>query len=168
MNFFLDQFQSANNLQLSSLESDSLTKTLILDLSQGLGREVSTLGTQMKAAFGAFWKEVLCEGQLMEGKIDPGNPAVLIISATTLQSLEFLRGIRPWTRECPAAKLFSKHMKVDDQQEDESIDETGDCNNGSWSLDTGINSLGLCSQDRRPSRRSSFPVGSSCILSSNQ
>ena len=54
LNFFLDQFQSANNLQLSSLESDSLTKTLILDLSQGLDREVSTLGTQMKAAFGAF------------------------------------------------------------------------------------------------------------------
>ena len=53
-------------------------------------------------------------------------------------------------------------------QEDESIDETGDCNNGSWSLDTGISSLGLCSQDPRPSRRSSFPVGSSCILSSNQ
>ena len=53
-------------------------------------------------------------------------------------------------------------------QEDESIDETGDCNNVSWSLDTGISSLGLCSQDPRPSRRSSFPVSSSCILSSNQ
>ena len=104
----------------------------------------------------------------MEGKIDPGNLAVLIISASALRSLEFLRGIRPWTRECPAAKLFSKHMKVDDQQEDESIGETGDCNNGSWSLDTGISSLGLCSQDRRPSRRLSFPVGFSCILSSNQ
>ena len=38
-------------------------------------------------------------------------------------------------------------------QEDESIDETGDCNNGSWSLDTGISSLGLCSQDPWPSRR---------------
>ena len=39
----------------------------------------------------------------MEGKIDPGNPAVLIISASALRSLEFLRGIRPWTRECLAA-----------------------------------------------------------------
>ena len=38
----------------------------------------------MKAAFGPFWKEVLCEGQLMEGKIDPGNPAVLIINASAL------------------------------------------------------------------------------------
>ena len=54
------------------------------------------------------------------------------------------------------------------QQEDESIGETGDCNNGSWSLDTGISSLALCSHDRRPSRRSGFPVGSSCILSPNQ
>ena len=54
------------------------------------------------------------------------------------------------------------------QYEDESISETGDCNNGSWSLYTGISSLGLCSQDRRPSRRSGFLVGSSCITSSNQ
>ena len=53
-------------------------------------------------------------------------------------------------------------------QEDESIGETGDCNNGSWSLDTGISSLGLYSQDRRPSQQSGFPVGSSCILFSNQ
>lgn len=115
LNFFLDQFQSANNLQLSSLESDSLTEACVLDLSQGLDQEVSTLGKQVKAAFGPSWKEVLCEGQLMEGKIDPGNPAVLIISASALRSLEFLRGLRPLTRECPAAKLFSKHMKVDDQ-----------------------------------------------------
>ncbi|RVW14193.1 hypothetical protein CK203_102227 [Vitis vinifera] len=124
LNFFLDQFQSANNLQLSSLESDSLTgsfllsflfKACVLDLSQVLDQEVSTLGKQVKAAFGPSWKEVLCEGQLMEGKIDPGNPAVLIISASALRSLEFLRGLRPLTRECPAAKLFSKHMKVDDQ-----------------------------------------------------
>lgn len=115
LNFFLDQFQSANNLQLSSLESDSLTEACVLDLSQVLDQEVSTLGKQVKAAFGPSWKEVLCEGQLMEGKIDPGNPAVLIISASALRSLEFLRGLRPLTRECPAAKLFSKHMKVDDQ-----------------------------------------------------
>lgn len=30
LNFFLDQFQSANNLQLSSLESDSLTGSFLL------------------------------------------------------------------------------------------------------------------------------------------
>lgn len=45
----------------------------------------------MKAAFGPSWKEVLCEGQLKDGKIDPGSPAVLIISAAALRSLEFLR-----------------------------------------------------------------------------
>lgn len=45
----------------------------------------------MKSAFAPSWKEVLCEGQLIKGKIDPGNPAVLIISASALRSLEFLR-----------------------------------------------------------------------------
>ena len=66
--------------------------------------------------------------------------------------------------EAPAAPMETVPL----QQEDELIGETGDCNNGSWSLDTGISSLGLCSQDQRPSRRSGFPIGSSCILSLNQ
>ena len=64
---------------------------------------------------------------------------------------------------------YSQHLLHHaQQQEDESIGETGYCNNGNWSLDTGISSLGLYSQDRLSSRRSGFPVGSSCILSSNQ
>jgi hypothetical protein len=47
----------------------------------------------MKAAFGPSWKQVLCEGKLVEGIIDPGNPAVLIISTSALRSLELLRSV---------------------------------------------------------------------------
>ena len=45
----------------------------------------------MQEAFGPSWKEVLSEKQLVEGKIDPGCPAVLIISTSALRSIELLR-----------------------------------------------------------------------------
>lgn len=45
----------------------------------------------MKAAFGPSFKEVLCEKQLVEGKINPGSPSVLVISSSALRSLELYR-----------------------------------------------------------------------------
>ncbi|XP_042514669.1 protein CMSS1 isoform X2 [Macadamia integrifolia] len=114
LNFFLDRFQSSNGLKLSSLELEAIKDTCILELSQGLERDAETLSKHVKAAFGASWKEVLCEGKILEGS-DPGSPAVIVISTSAIRSLELLRGLRPLTKECCGAKLFSKHMKVDDQ-----------------------------------------------------
>ncbi|KAG6748647.1 hypothetical protein POTOM_048576 [Populus tomentosa] len=90
-------------------------KTCFVELSQESGQDVMALGSHMKAAFGPSWKQVLCEGKLVDGIIDPGSPAVLIISTSALRSLELLRGVRSLTKECHAAKLFSKHMKVEEQ-----------------------------------------------------
>uniref|UniRef100_A0A5B7BHH7 Protein CMSS1 n=1 Tax=Davidia involucrata TaxID=16924 RepID=A0A5B7BHH7_DAVIN len=115
LSFFLDQYQSANGIQLSSLELEPIKDACIVKLPEGLAQNFSTLGEHMKDAFGLSWKEVLCEKQLLEGKNDPGNPALLIISLSALRSLELLRGLRPLTGECHAAKLFSKHMKIEDQ-----------------------------------------------------
>ncbi|GKV37731.1 hypothetical protein SLEP1_g45726 [Rubroshorea leprosula] len=115
LRFFLNQFQSANGVQLSSLELESIKDTCVVDVSQDLSQDGSCLGKHMKAAFGSSWKEALCEGQLLEDKIEPGSPAVLVISTSALRSIELLRGMRSLTRECRAVKLFSKHMKVDEQ-----------------------------------------------------
>ncbi|GAV58954.1 hypothetical protein CFOL_v3_02487 [Cephalotus follicularis] len=115
LSFFLDQFQSANSIQLSSLELDSIKETCIVDLSGDIGEDMETLGKHMKKAFGQSWRQVLCQGQLVEGLIDPGSPAVLIISTSALRSIELLRGVRSLTKECHSAKLFSKHMKVEEQ-----------------------------------------------------
>ncbi|BBG93517.1 hypothetical protein Prudu_001550 [Prunus dulcis] len=87
----------------------------ILDLSESLDQDVSLLGKHVMAAFGPSWKEELCEKHLLDGKIDPGSPAILIISTSALRSIELLRGLRALTKECHAAKLFSKHMKVEEQ-----------------------------------------------------
>ncbi|XP_043720329.1 protein CMSS1 [Telopea speciosissima] len=114
LSFFLDRFQSANGLKLSSLELEPIKDTCMLELSQGLEQDAETLSEHVKAAFGTSWKEVLYEGQILGG-IDPGNPAVIVISTSAIRSLELLRGLRPLTKECCGAKLFAKHMKVDDQ-----------------------------------------------------
>ena len=45
----------------------------------------------MKGAFGASRKEELCEGQVVEGEIGVGSPALLVISLAALRSLELLR-----------------------------------------------------------------------------
>ncbi|XP_010245777.1 PREDICTED: protein CMSS1 isoform X2 [Nelumbo nucifera] len=114
--FFLDRLKSANNrLKLSSLEMESMADTCIVELLQDLEQNAGNLSKHMKAVFGKSWKNVLCEGQLLEGKVDPGSPAVLVISSSALRSLELLRGLRPLTRECQAAKLFAKHLKVNEQ-----------------------------------------------------
>ncbi|GAB2298098.1 hypothetical protein Dimus_032170 [Dionaea muscipula] len=115
LSFFLDQFQSANGIKLSSLELDSFKDTCVVELCKGLDQDASNLGKHMKYAFGTSWKEVLSDGKLVEGMIDPGSPAVLVISSSAVRSLELIRGLRSVTKECPAVKLFSKHIKVEDQ-----------------------------------------------------
>ncbi|OIW06862.1 hypothetical protein TanjilG_18244 [Lupinus angustifolius] len=115
LGFFVEQFQSANGLQISSLELESLKDTCILELPQDSHLDVNMLGENIRPAFGTSWKEELCEGKLVEGKIDAGSPSVLIISSSALRCIELLRGFRSFTKECHAVKLFSKHMKVEEQ-----------------------------------------------------
>jgi len=62
-----------------------------LKLSEGISQDAGNLGRHVKDTFGSSWKEVLFEDHLIEGKIDPGNPAVLVISASAIRSLELLR-----------------------------------------------------------------------------
>ncbi|XWS09307.1 hypothetical protein CRYUN_Cryun40dG0074300 [Craigia yunnanensis] len=115
LSYFLGQFQSANGVQLSSLDLESIKDSCILDVSQELGQDVIRLEKHIKEAFGAKWKEELCEGKLIEGGIEAGSPAVLVVATSALRSIELLRGMRSLTKECHAVKLFSKHMKIDEQ-----------------------------------------------------
>lgn len=104
----LNFLQSAMGIQLSSLELESLKDRCILEADS----DVEMLGKNIKAAFGASWKEVLCEGQR---KVDAGSPAVLILTSSALRCIHLLRGFRSMTKQCHAAKLFSKHMKLQEQ-----------------------------------------------------
>ncbi|XP_057734906.1 protein CMS1 isoform X2 [Arachis stenosperma] len=119
LRFFVDEFQSAKGVKLSSLELDSLKDSSILTLPHSSvsdsDSDVKILGNNIKAAFGASWKQVLCEPGLVPDQVLPGSPAILIVASSALRSLHLLRGFRSFTKECHAAKLFSKHMKLEEQ-----------------------------------------------------
>ncbi|XP_038906103.1 protein CMSS1 isoform X2 [Benincasa hispida] len=117
--FFLDEFQTANDVQISSLEFESMKDRCILGPPESSVQDDKTLVKHIKEAFGSSWKEVLCKGKLFEGKTEPGSPAVLIISTSALRSIELLKGFRSLTEECHAVKLFSKHMKIEEQRGDD-------------------------------------------------
>ncbi|KAK4803936.1 hypothetical protein SAY86_003753 [Trapa natans] len=115
LKFFVDHYQSANNVQLSSLELEAINENCILNLRPGSDKDDKSLGKQIKAAFGSSWKEVLYEKNLIEGKVDPGSPVILILATSAIRAIEVLRGFRSLTTECHAAKLFAKHIKVEEQ-----------------------------------------------------
>ncbi|XP_020571426.1 protein CMSS1 [Phalaenopsis equestris] len=117
LDFFLDRFQSANKSKLSPLELEAYRDTCMVELSKDANQDAENINKHIKDAFGESWKEVLCDGNLFEGTIEPGSPAVLIISVSALSSLELLRGLKVYTKNCRPAKLFAKHMKVEEQIE---------------------------------------------------
>ncbi|KAI3795071.1 hypothetical protein L1987_37715 [Smallanthus sonchifolius] len=112
LQFFIQQYQSANGIQLSSLELESFTDACIVKLSESVVQDVSNLSEHMKASFGSSWKEALCKKQQNS---EPGSPTLLTISLSALRSLELFRSLKPFTKECPAAKLFAKHLKIEEQ-----------------------------------------------------
>ncbi|KAI3975301.1 hypothetical protein MKX01_033541 [Papaver californicum] len=67
-----------------------LPNSCIFKSPEDLKQDAGSLHKHMKVAFGKSWKAELCEGQISEGKIDAGNPAVLVISTSALRALEFL------------------------------------------------------------------------------
>ncbi|CAN6462341.1 unnamed protein product [Victoria cruziana] len=113
-NFFA-RLGSSVGVTLSTLEMEEISDSSVVELPKSLGRDVANFNRHIKAVFGDSWKETLCQSQLVEGKVDAGSPAVLIVCASALRSLELLKGLRTLTRECRAVKLFSKHMKVEEQ-----------------------------------------------------
>lgn len=61
------------------------------ELSPTVDQDVNNFSEHMKATFGVTWKDVLSDGKFLEGKIDAGCPALIVISASALRSLELLR-----------------------------------------------------------------------------
>jgi len=60
----------------------------VVPLAEGRDQDVESFGDHVKGAFGASRKEELCEGQVVEGEIGVGSPALLVISLAALRSLE--------------------------------------------------------------------------------
>ncbi|RLM73310.1 protein CMSS1 [Panicum miliaceum] len=115
LEFLLRSFERAGKMRLSPLELDSYSEGCMVPLAEGRAQDVESFGDHVKGAFGGSWKEELCEGQVVEGEIGVGSPALLVISSAALRSLELLRGLKMFTKECRPVKLFAKHLKVEEQ-----------------------------------------------------
>lgn len=115
LEFLLRSFERAAKMRLSPLELGAYSEGCMVQLAEGASQDVESFGDHVKGAFGATWKGELCEGKLVEGSIDAGSPALLVISLGALRSLELLRGLKMFTRGCRSVKLFAKHMKVEEQ-----------------------------------------------------
>ncbi|XP_058771966.1 protein CMS1-like [Vicia villosa] len=119
LRFFVNQFQAANGVHLSSIELESLKDTTILELSNSQSTDtdldVKFMAGDVKASFGDSWRKVLCESELVEGKIAAGSPSVLVVSYSALRSIHLLKGFRSVTKLCSPVKLFSKHIKLQEQ-----------------------------------------------------
>lgn len=115
LDWFISAFQAATGTQLSSLELQEIPENSMLELSNTMGRNIENLMKHVKAIFGPSWEEVLCEGNVVEGNVEPGCPSLLIISSSAIRCVEILRGMKTLTTKCHAAKLFAKHIKIEEQ-----------------------------------------------------
>ena len=85
----------------------------MVQLAEGASQDVESFGDHVKGAFGATWKGELCEGKLVEGSIDAGSPALLVISLGALRSLELLRdAIVPWVTPLMMARLVTDSSRL--------------------------------------------------------
>ncbi|KAL9269100.1 hypothetical protein AKJ16_DCAP14472 [Drosera capensis] len=91
LRFFLDQYQSALGVTLSSLELESIKDTTIWKLPENANQDANDIGKHIKDSFGSSWEQELSEGKLVEGTINPGSPAVLVVSSSAIRSLELSR-----------------------------------------------------------------------------
>lgn len=115
LDWFISAFQAATGTQLSSLELQEIPENSMLELSNTMDHNIQNLMKHVKAIFGPSWEEVLCEGDVVEGNVEPGCPALLIISSSAIRCVEILRGVKTLTTKCHAAKLFAKHIKIEEQ-----------------------------------------------------
>ncbi|XP_066349629.1 uncharacterized protein [Miscanthus floridulus] len=115
LEFLLRSFERAAKMRLSPLELDSYSEGCMVKLTEGAAQDVESFGDHVKGAFGSSWKEELCEGNHIDGEIAVGSPTLLVISSSALRSLDLLRGLKMFTKECRPVKLFAKHLKVEQQ-----------------------------------------------------
>lgn len=115
LEFLLRSFERASKMRLSPLELDSYSEGCMVQLAEGAAQDVESFGDHVKGVFGSSWKEELCEGNHIDGEIAVGSPTLLVISSSALRSLDLLRGLKMFTKECRPVKLFAKHLKVEEQ-----------------------------------------------------
>eukprot|EP00252_Welwitschia_mirabilis_P006723 TRINITY_DN17620_c0_g3_i1.p1 TRINITY_DN17620_c0_g3~~TRINITY_DN17620_c0_g3_i1.p1 ORF type:complete len:243 (+),score=59.92 TRINITY_DN17620_c0_g3_i1:116-844(+) len=116
LDWFISLFQASCNTRLSSLELQEIPEKAMIKLPKSLDHQEENLSKHVKYIFGPKWKEVLCKPNL-EDDILPGSPVLLVICSSAIRCMDVLRGLKELTASCHAAKLFAKHIKIEQQVE---------------------------------------------------
>lgn len=110
--WFTSSFHSVFGALLSPAEKEPLPDDRIVELSEEIDRSTEKLGTRVKAVIGPIWKESLCN---VDKAGDPGSPVVLVLCSSAIRCVELLRGMKAFIGKVKPAKLFAKHIKVEEQ-----------------------------------------------------
>lgn len=110
--WFTSSFHSVFGSLLSPAEKEPLPDDRIVELTEEIDRSTEKLGTRVKAVIGPIWKELLCN---VDKAGDAGNPVVLVLCSSAIRCVELLRGMKAFIGKVKPAKLFAKHIKVEEQ-----------------------------------------------------
>lgn len=102
------------NDKLSALERDPLTERNILVLTPSKLASSNKLSSLASNVISNFKEELDVHSQ---GGAEAGSPLLLTLCPAALRCTEILRALRPVSKGNLPAKLFSKHMKVEEQVE---------------------------------------------------
>lgn len=109
-------FDSALGSSLSELEhSPPLPEDSFVQLQPERERDSKNLCAHVKKMFGDPWVDAFCTGEGSASNKEKGSPALLILCSSAARCVELLKGLRSLTKACKPAKLFAKHIKVEEQ-----------------------------------------------------
>ncbi|KAH7352122.1 hypothetical protein KP509_19G030700 [Ceratopteris richardii] len=106
--------QSMSYSSLSELEATPpLSEETFVSMEQeGEDREIQNLHKHVKNMFKGTWAKFLCESGRDREK---GSPMLLILCSSATRCVDILKGLMSFTKTCKPAKLFAKHIKVEEQ-----------------------------------------------------
>ncbi|KAG0588712.1 hypothetical protein KC19_2G263800 [Ceratodon purpureus] len=110
--WFTASFHSVFGALLSPAEKESIPDDRIVELGEEIERSTEKLGSRVKAVIGPVWKESLCN---VDKTGDAGSPVVLVLCSSAIRCVELLRGMKAFIGKVKPAKLFAKHIKVEEQ-----------------------------------------------------
>lgn len=108
-----DAFRSALE-SLPQLEHNSIPEDSLVHLSEQRDRGAVNLSWHAKNMFGTSWKDALFKGENSSNN-QKGSPSLLILCSSATRCVELLKGLKDLSKECKPAKLFAKHIKVEEQ-----------------------------------------------------
>eukprot|EP00246_Nothoceros_aenigmaticus_P015254 TRINITY_DN6252_c0_g2_i1.p1 TRINITY_DN6252_c0_g2~~TRINITY_DN6252_c0_g2_i1.p1 ORF type:complete len:258 (+),score=39.79 TRINITY_DN6252_c0_g2_i1:64-837(+) len=115
--WFSSQFRSVYGSMLSTLEQDTVAENRLVQLEAGKDHSLESMRDHVISAIGPAWEEILCGTKSADGGSgrEAGSISMLVLCSSANRCVDILRALKTFCIECQPAKLFAKHMKVEEQ-----------------------------------------------------